>query len=150
MSFNSPPSFPSRPPSSTSSLTMAKANTTNGGQPPLPSASSIQNRDLLLRLSFMHQAATFLHVAQQQHTSFSSSQPVASSSTSTSPRSRKGKERAHPETAAEVADEKQGEKKTSKRKRRQKEDGREGSLARLGRRMGEGIGGIAVHNKAKL
>lgn len=107
---------------------------------PPPSAVTIQNKDLLLRLSFMHQAAAFLHVAQPtppQHTDYCSPQPdtIASGSGTSShlveriPKRRHGKGR---------------------KTRSDRLDGQPGSLSRLARSIGEGINEIAIHNKAKL
>lgn len=96
----------------------------------------------------MHQAATFLLVAQEQPTE-PPQQPTVSGSgrlgIEEARRCGKGK-------AKEMGVKEEGvkSKEGGKRKRKRRREGEEGSLARLARGIGEGIKDISVHNKAKL
>lgn len=111
----------------------------NPNAKPLPAVSAfIQNKDLLLRLSFMHQAASYLHHSQA---AADLSFPGLTISTSAK------RERLQPTKQGNT-----GKKKTGGRNRRKArtEDGRHGSLDRLARGIGRGIKEISVHNKAKL
>lgn len=111
------------------SLTMAKQSAATAQ---LPSATHIQNRDLLLRLSFMHQAASYLHLAQAAGAPVSATAAVASEEEG---RMAQGKMKAQVEVKAKV---------------KEKGKGKPGSLDRLARTLGRGIKDIGLHNKAKL
>jgi hypothetical protein len=130
---------------------MAKSKDPNATQkpnpnakPPPPLSAFIQNKDLLLRLSFMHQAATYLHQSQATtdaiHTSLGPSGPSV--------------EKGRP--LIEAKDKGKGKERTNAkavgkhRGKARKQDGRAGSLDRLARGLGMGVKEISVHNKARL
>lgn len=106
----------------------------SAGQQPLP---PIPNRDLLLRLSFTQQAATFLHLAQHAHdTSPASAAP-----------DRKGKGKMVESSPEEVESQQEGGK---LRSRRREHDGPAGSLSRLSRSLASDIPRVASHNKIRM
>jgi hypothetical protein len=117
----------------------AKANSkpNPNAKPPPPLTAFIQNKDLLLRLSFMHQAATYLHQSQAfVDNGPSTSRSVTGEDQSSANGKGKGKERAKT--------------KGKNRGKARKQDGSGGSLDRLARGLGRGIKEISVHNKARL
>lgn len=119
--------YPALPP--LLSLRMAKQSAATAQ---LPSATHIQNRDLLLRLSFMHQAASYLHLAQAAGAPVSATAAVAS------------------EEEGRMAQDKTKAQVEVKVKVKVKGKGKPGSLDRLARTLGRGIKDIGLHNKAKL
>ncbi|CED83549.1 RNAse P, Rpr2/Rpp21 subunit [Phaffia rhodozyma] len=100
-----------------------------------PNVNQIPNKDLLLRLTYMHHAATYLHQA-------SALLPPTADFFSEPRRSHKGKERAlielRPEDRAGELDGAQGN------------AGGEECLSRLARHIGRDIGSVARHNRAQL
>lgn len=106
-----------------------------GPQPPLP---PVPNRDLLLRLSYTQQAATYLHLAQYAHDAEAS----GTSSSAGTEAAVKGKQRTRPE-----ADESSS---GGKRRRGRKQHGAPGSLARLARSLASDIPRVTSHNKIRL
>lgn len=109
-----------------------------GPQPPLP---PVPNRDLLLRLSYTQQAATYLHLAQHAYDTEASSS--GSPSADVEPHV-KGKQRA--QTKSDESDP-SGK---CRRGRKTKQQGAPGSLARLARSLASDIPRVTSHNKIRL
>lgn len=122
---------------------MAKGKQAGAAAPPQPTFAQVPNKDLALRLHFMHQAATFLHLSQLAASAASpgSAPPTGLALPPGGPSSNAVKE-------GRVAKRKRNRK--GKARREEKEDGDAGSLTRLACGIAQGIKGISVHNKAKL
>jgi hypothetical protein len=112
-----------------------------GPQPPPP---PVPNRDLLLRLSYTQQAATYLHLAQHAQDTEASGSGQASADAGISS---KGKQPARVE-ADESASFSSGSKR--RRGRKAKQHGAPGSLARLARSLASDIPRVTSHNKIRL